>query len=230
MTRLRPLFYAGFLLLIPLFAGLSALGRETGFEDRTLHGWRVVVETALIEDPDLFNPMLERLDVQLSEIATKVPAPQLVVLQETPIWLVRSDTYAERQGLLGLYFFSTDWLAQNGYPPELHQAIQFNGNFGREPSQNIVFHELAHAFHDRALGLDNPEIIALYNAAQEAAKGARDRCPREGGTYAFSNVDEFFATFSQAYFGGTCAYPNNRNVIRLRHPEVFSYLQTVWGF
>jgi len=220
------------LLLVPFFAGSAALNDESDFQKRNIHGWRIFIEAKLADNPTLVAPMIEKLEAQLSQVATKVPSPQFDRLRETPIWLIHTDPYMEAQDFLGLYHFSADWLVENGYPPELHQAIQFDKRFGIEHGPGIVFHELAHAYHDRELGLESPQIIELYEQANAKAAGARDRCPREGGEgiYAFSNVEEFFAVFSHAYLGATCVYPNNRNIIRLRHPEMLDYLQEVWGF
>ena len=228
MIPTRAWVLATSLLSALLIASSTTLSDEADHRERDIHGWRIIIEAKLAETPSLLAPMIEKLEAQLSQIVAKVPSPQIDSLRQTSIWLIHTDPNMEAQKLLGWYHFSADWLAENGYAPELHRAIQFDKRFGREHSQGIVFHELAHAYHDRELGLENPRIIELHERAK--AVGARDRCPREGGTYAFSNVEEFFATFSQAYFGGTCSYPNNRNVIRLMHPEILDYLSEVWGF
>ena len=190
----------------------------------------MVIETRLAENPPLVAPMIEKLEAQLSRIAAKVPSPQVDRLRETPIWLVHTDPYMEAHGILGLYHFSAGWLVENGYPPELHQAVHFDSSFGRADGPGVVFHELAHAYHDRELGLEDPRIIELHEQAKAKATGALDRCPRHDIPFAFTDVGEFFATFSQAWLGGTCFYPHNRNVIRLMHPEMSDYLNEVWGF
>ena len=230
MIATRTWVFAASLLLAALRAGSATASDESGYQERDIHGWKIVIETELAEDPSLFAPMIKKLEAQLSQVVAKVPSPQVDGLRKTPIWLVHTDPYMEARDILGQYHFSAGWLARNGYLPELHQAIQFDNRFGREHGPGIVFHELAHGYHDRELGLEDPKILELYERAKAKAAGSRDRCAREGATYAFSNVEEFFATFSHAYFGATCAYPNNRNIIRLRHPEMLNYLNGVWGF
>ena len=203
---------------------------EADYQERDIHGWKIVIEARLAEDPSLVAPMIEELEAQLSQVAAKVSSPQIDSLKKTPIWLVHTDPYMEEHDILGTYNFSTDWLAENGYPTALHQAIQFDKRFGKEHVQGIVFHELAHAYHDRELGFENPRILELHEQVKATATGALDGCPRDEVPYAFSDVEEFFAMFSQAYFGGTCFYPHNRNVIRVMHPEMLDYLNEVWGF
>lgn len=230
MIPSRTWVLAASLLLAATFAGSAMLAVESDYQERDIHGWRIVIETRLAENPPLVAPMIEKLEAQLSRIAAKVPAPQVDRLRKTPIWLVHTDPYMEAHDFLGLYHFSFEWLVENGYPPELHQAIQFDQRFGRESSPGIVFHELAYAYHDRELGLENPRIIELHEQAKSKAAGAIDGCPRHDIPFAFTFVEEFFATFSQAWLGGTCFYPHNRNVIRLMHPEMSDYLNEVWGF
>ncbi|MXY32755.1 MAG: hypothetical protein F4Y60_01425 [Boseongicola sp. SB0664_bin_43] len=230
MVPSRTWVLAASLLLAATFAGSGTFGDETDYQERDIHGWRIVIEARLAESPSLVAPMIEKLEAQLFRIAANVPSPQVDRLRKTPIWLVQTDPYMEAQDFLGLYHFSAEWLVENGYPSELHQAIQFDQRFGREYSPSIVFHQLAYAYHDRKLGLENPRIIELHEQAKTEAAGALDGCPRHDIPFAFTDVEEFFATFSQAWLGGTCFYPRNRNVIRLMHPEMSDYLNEVWGF
>ncbi|MYA87095.1 MAG: hypothetical protein F4X97_01325 [Boseongicola sp. SB0662_bin_57] len=230
MSPTRTFVLAASLLLAALFAGSATSSEETDYREREILGWKIVIEARLAENPSLVAPMIEKLEAQLSRIAENVPSPQIDRLRETPIWLVHTDPYMEAHRILGLYHFSAGWLVKNGYPPELHQAIQFDSNFGRKDGPGVVFHELAHAYHDRELGLENPRIIELHEQAKAKAVGALDGCPRHDIPFAFTYVEEFFATFSQAWLGGTCFYPHNRNVIRLMHPEMSDYLSEVWGF
>ena len=230
MIPTRTWVLAASLLLAALVAGSATLSAETDYQERDIHGWKIVIETKLAEDPLLVAPMIEKLEAQLSQIAAKVPSPQIDRLRETPIWLFHTDPHMEAHEFLGLYHISVDWLAENGYPPALHQAVQFDKRFGREHGPGTVFHELAHAYHDRELGFENPRIIELYEQAKAKVAGVRDGCPCDDVPFAFSYVEEFFATFSQAYLGGICFYPNNRNIIRLMHPEMLDFLNEVWGF
>lgn len=219
-------------LLAVLMMGSPALGdthaQPAQYSEINIEGWRVFVAESLNKDPPTVSLMLGKLEKQLADVKIRVSENAVNILRETDFWLVTSDPYSEREDLVGLFFFSKEWMRDNDYDVQKHLDVQFNKRFAVNESNSIVFHELAHAYHARHLEIDDPKIADLFALAKGQATRAFDKCPRGETPYAFTDPEEFFATFSQAYFGSTCAYPNNRNIIKLYHPEIALFLKEVW--
>ena len=93
MIPSRTWYLAVSLLLAATFAGSGTIGDETDYQERAIHGWRIVVEARLAENQPLVAPMIEKLEAQLSRIAAEVPSPQVDRLRETPIWLVHTGPH-----------------------------------------------------------------------------------------------------------------------------------------
>jgi hypothetical protein len=94
-----------------------------------------------------------------------------------------------------------------------------------------VMHELAHAYHDRVLGFDEPKIKQAYERAKEA--GLYDSVlhivGRQQRHYALTNHKEFFAEMTEAYFGTNDFFPFVRAELRRHDPATYELLRTIWG-
>lgn len=122
------------------------------------------------------------------------------------------------------------------------QGVEFSGvhDFEAEMRRmpNFALHELAHAFHFRALpdGFDNAEIKAAYQRAMQG--GLYDRVERTLGNgkpstferaYAMTNAMEYFAETTEAYFSRNDFFPFTREELLRHDPEMHALLKKQWG-
>ena len=99
-------------------------------------------------------------------------------------------------------------------------------------------HELAHAYHHRALpgGFDNDEIKAAYDRAK--ASGSYDKVERWFGdgrpntrerAYAMTNSMEYFTEATEAFFSRNDFFPFNRAELKRHDPGMEQLLAKLWG-
>ena len=152
-------------------------------------------------------------------------------MQAAPIWLE-----LQTPGLRGAqYHWSADWLSNNGYDPRKARAVEISSARDYfEWSQiqpSIILHELAHAYHDRVLGKDHPELLSAFNAAvnrglYESVASAQGPV---GRAYAMTNYLEFFAELSEAYFVRNDFFPFTRDELRQYDPVGYAMVERVWS-
>jgi hypothetical protein len=201
----------------------AAARTAAAYRDETVVGWRVHVGRALLDrKPDLAERCLRRLRRKLDEIAGAVPERALATLRAVPIW-VELDT----PGLRGLiYHPSRDWLATHGDDErkaksvEIARAAEF---VAWEPAQpSFLLHELAHAFHDRVLGPDEPTIRAAYRQARAA--GLYAAVKRNNG-----EIGRACALSTSGNISPGSAKPISAPTTSFRSPGRNSRLTTRWG-
>jgi hypothetical protein len=202
------------------------------YERRSVEGWTVYVNRRLLaEQRELGTRALRLLEVKLYDIERVVPAAACAELKKVPLWLGVDDGHAP----CAEYHPSREWLEKSGYNPDKGKAVEI-GNAGRflEWSRDqpwMLLHELAHAYHDRVLGFDHPEIRAAYERA--VADGRYGSVLRSSGqkerAYALTNAREYFAEGCEAYFGANDFYPFVRSELRQHDPELERLIRTLWN-
>lgn len=203
------------------------------YESRQVDGWTVRLNRRLLDgdQADLGRQALELLDAKLREVSAVVPAAALAELRKVPIWLGVDDGHAP----CAEYHPSRDWLAANGFNPDKARAVEI-GNAQRfvewsKAQPSMVLHELAHGYHDRVFGYDEPEL----KAALERVRKDRlydDVAYVQGGTrraYALTNPPEFFAELSEAYFGVNDFFPFRRDELKRHDPSSFELVDRLWN-
>jgi dipeptidyl-peptidase-4 len=94
-----------------------------------------------------------------------------------------------------------------------------------------VLNNLAHAYHDQALGFDEPEIIKAYDDAMN--KGIYEECLLYNGEtakhYATTDHKEYFAEATEAYLYHNDFYPFVRAELRAHDPAAFALMEKIWG-
>lgn len=244
MRRIAVSLHARIAVLAALLAAAlldlsgSALAAPA-YRHLTLYGWNVEVDERLYsEQPAAINTALRLTGIQLAEIVRALPASALRELRQVTLWF--SPPYA---GFApgGAYHPSRAWLEQNGRDPRMAKSVEFTNVaiFEQETTRMpwFVFHELAHAYHDRVLGYDNPEVEADY--ARARLSGRYNTVERRNGrghantpstvSYAMENRYEFFAESSEALFGFNDFYPYNREQLRRFDPDTYRLLMRLWG-
>ena len=221
---------------------LAAFHAATGHkshDERLVAGWKVYINTRLIEeDAPALEKAMQLLRAQLDEIIRVVPQPALAKLQEVPLWF--SPEYPNTPPRAE---FHPDggWLKENGRDPVMAKGVEFTNVriFEAETRRmpNFALHELAHAYHNRAIrmGFTNFEIKAAYDKAK--AVGSYDRVERrdsEGKSrfdraYAMTNAQEYFAETTEAFFSHNDFFPFTNEELKKHDPEMFALLGKLWG-
>ena len=170
--------------------------------------------------------MVEALDL----ITTGV-----VRLREVPLWF--SPGYPGVRPRAE-YHPDAGWLRANQRNPAMARAVEFTNIriFAAEARRmpNFALHELAHAFHDRVLGFEQPDIKAAYEQAK--AGGKYDRVERQDSegrkrfdrAYALTNHKEYFAETTEAFFSRNDFFPFTRAELEAHDPEMFKLLERLW--
>jgi len=201
------------------------------YETRIVEGWTVRVNRTLLrEQAPLGAEALRALAGKLYDITRVVPERKVEQLRQVPIWLGVDDGPNDR----AQYHPSPDWLRKHGFNPEKAKGVEI-GNAARflktaidQPS--MVLHELAHAYHDRVLRFDNPEIRKAYDTAKKDGKyesvlrisGVKER------HYALTDPMEYFAEGTEAFLGTNDFYPFVRAELRQHDPTLFHLLEEIW--
>lgn len=204
---------------------------------RSIQGWTVKIDTRLgQQDTAALEGALALLTSQLKTIGRLVPPRQLAELRKVTIWL--SPEYPKTPPRAE-YHPGAGWLRDNGRNPEMVKGVEITNvkNFDAETRRMPLFvlHELAHAYHDRVLGNDEPRLLAAY--AHAKAGGKYDRVERQDSegrkrldrAYALTNVQEYFAEGTEAFFGANDFYPFHKAQLQTHDPELFGVLEKIWG-
>jgi len=203
---------------------------------RMISGWEVKISRKLLEkEPELTEKAMVLLKVQLEDVRKVVPPFALREIQKVPIWV--SPEYPGQQPRAE-YHPGAGWLRENGRDPAMAKAVEitdtkdFESECKRMPM--LMLHELAHAYHDRVLGFDHPEIVAAYDRAKKSGKYDKvERRFANGNTrmeraYAMTNPQEYFAECSEAFFGVNDWYPYTLDQLKKHDPEVVPILEKLW--
>lgn len=223
-------------------ASLKWLGfleaEQAGYQTRNVEGWKVhLSEKLLAGQREAVEAALPLLQQQLQEIIRVVPAEAVAKLLQVPLWF--SPAYSLVPGRAE-YHPGAEWLRENGRNPAMVKGVEFTDtrNFAAEMSRmpNFVLHELAHAYHDRELSFDQPDIIAAYNHAMTAQ--LYQRVPRRHGNgkpetvesaYATTNHKEYFAELTEAVFSTNDYFPFTLNELATYDPQGTAVLRRAWG-
>ncbi|MEO6720334.1 MAG: hypothetical protein ABIN67_08205 [Ferruginibacter sp.] len=207
-------------------------GKKSFFGQQSLaiQEFRILVFVDSVSHPELqqaLNVLAEKL-TQLSKI---IPLKQLTLLRHVPICV---EYKLKTDGAMW-YHKSKDWVVKNGYPVEIAKCVEICNienflNWQKLNQPYMVLHELAHAYHDRVLGSDNPEVLAAYQNALTSKRyesvdynlGGKKRA------YALNNVEEYFAELTEAYLGENDYYPFNKSQLKEFDPVGYNLMQKTW--
>ena len=210
------------------------LPQPTSRTERTLEGWKVLVDDRLGDAPhdELRTRALKFLEARLVEIQAVVPADKVEELKKVTI--VLDLNCGKLQAMQ--YHPSAGWLKVNGYPAELAKCVHIPQAADLPTRRNIneqlwvILHELAHAYHDQVLDFDEPAIVAAFEKFK--ASGHGDAALLYNGQrvkhYALTNHKEFFAEMTESFFGVNDFYPFNRAELQETEPELFALLSRIW--
>ncbi len=201
-----------------------------------VNGWTVHLHDQLWQDESIdTKQMFVLLTEQLNRVVAAVPGKALAELRNVPVWI---NPQYEGVRPTAEYHPGAGWLRNNGRNPDMVKAVEITtvSNFAFENRRMpyLMLHELAHAYHDRVLGFDQPAIMAAFEVARDS--GGYDAVQRFNGkttvmdkAYAMSNHKEYFAESTEAYFGRNDFFPFNREELKSHDVGMHRLLQEVWG-
>jgi len=195
-------------------------------------GWTVYVNKSLLnEKKEVGGKVLRLLRVKLYDINRVVPKGALEELHKVPIWV----EFEDKDVRCACYHESKEWLMEHGFNPDKAESVEVGDadNFLTwtldQPS--MLLHELAHAYHHRVLGHENPDVLAAYKRAAE--RKSYESVLRFSGrmerAYALNNAKEYFAELTEAYFGQNDFYPFVRAEVMRHDPEMYETLKKLWA-
>jgi hypothetical protein len=228
MTRyLCPLLLAG-----AFAAPVTAFEPTTGYKKHEVQGFTVLVNPEAEKHADELKAAMAELDAQLKKVCAVVPEKPLAVLKKVKFWV---EWQAKKGGAME-HHWSAAWLKNNGYNPDKAGCVEINNlvNFvkwSKDAQPWMVLHELAHAYHQHALGADHAPLATAYKQATERklydSVEYLKREKKKG--YATTNAAEYFAELSEAYFGLNDFFPYDRAELEKHDPVGFALMKSAWG-
>lgn len=211
-----------------------AFAPTADYEVRQLEGWTLRVNRAFLRDePKLAGDVLQLLGDQLRGIERMVPAPAVERLRQVTIWVEEKEPHHPCM----CYHPAPGWLEEHGMNPakargvEIANARNFLSWCHEQPW--MVFHELAHAYHDQvvAAGFGNEAVARAYEAARASGRYGKvlHYNGREERHYALTNPMEYFAEGSEARFGTNDFYPFVRAELKAHDPALYELLDRLWS-
>jgi hypothetical protein len=222
------------LAAVTLPAAAADPPKPTARTDRTVEGWTVRVDDRLLQAPDdeVGKRALRFLEARLADIKVVLPADKVTALQQVPIVLDLTH------GSLGpmQYHPSAGWLTANGYAADLAKCVHLPRAADVATPRNVreqpwvILHELAHAYHDRVLGFDDPRVKEAFEQYKKAGRGEKVLLHngRRVKHYALTDHKEVFAEMTEAYFGSNDFFPFNRAELKDAEPAVYELIKHVW--
>ena len=206
-------------------------GDNLPYTPMRVQGWPVCVNEELItQNPILYQQVINALDEDLIYIQTILPQSSSEWLKRVNIWIeLSTDRFPG-----AVYHPNPVWLIQNGYPAEWALGIQIanaqNYMTWVQEQPAIILHELTHAWHHQNL---TPDYLPLINAYQDAMdEGLYDSVEYVHGqyleAYATSNVQEYFAELTEAWFWTNDYYPFIRSELLMHDPVGASLIEAAW--
>jgi hypothetical protein len=240
-----PLAALAFIAILGWMSAGSALGGEEPEPDKTpfeptdhyaireIERWKVYVNSGFERDkPELCREVLDLLGHQLYQITRMVPAAAVEKLRKIPVWVELNEPHHPCM----CYHPDAGWLRAHDMNPEKARSIEIANarNFLAWTKQQpwMVFHELAHGYHDQFVegGYDNADLAEALSAAKDEKlydnvlhiDGRRQR------HYALTNQREYFAEQSEALFGTNDFFPFVRSELEHHDPRIFALLNRLW--
>ncbi|GBC95404.1 hypothetical protein HRbin16_01193 [bacterium HR16] len=203
----------------------------SAYAQRDIRGFTVLVHREVLSHPAEVREALQELEEQIRRVVRVVPSGTLWQLRHVRIWL----EWENKPNGAAEYHPSAEWLREHGYNPEKARGIEISNarNFvrwsrGEQPW--MLLHELAHAYHHQVLGYENRMVLIAYRHAMQRGLYEQVEYIRGGKqkAYATTNVQEYFAELSEAYFGKNDFYPFTREHLAKHDPVGYKMVEQAW--
>jgi hypothetical protein len=194
--------------------------------------WTAMFDMALIRDyPRAASDVLSLMRERLRDVVVTLPPHRVAELRRVPIW-VGMNMSADRRTMY--HPVGSAWPRQHGFPEAKIGSVDITnaGRFLRleRDQPSILFHELAHAYHDQVLGHRNQAVLRAYKNAVESGlyREVKRVNGRVGPAYALTNEREYFAELTEAYFGRNDFFPFVRAELQHYDPMGFEAVRVAW--
>lgn len=203
------------------------------YEVRKTEGWTVMLHPALPKDqPELLERTMLLLGNQLYQIERMVPKDAVAKLRRVKVWIENFDKHHPCM----CYHPDPGWLRGKKLNPDKAKGIEIAHptNFLKWTKDQpwMVFHELAHAYHDQFVegGFRNKDVAAALARAKDSKKyeSVLHINGRMQKHYALTNPMEYFAEASEAYFGTNDFFPFVRSELKQHDPDMYELLRKLW--
>lgn len=197
----------------------------------SMHGFTVRVSSAAMKHPNTTMPAMALLDEELAEAIALTPRHTHEHLRGVTIWIEHNAP----EHACACYHPGKQWLIDNGFNPDKEKGIEIANpknfvDWTKSAQPLMVLHELAHAYHDLALGFDHQLIRDCYDHA--VAGGKYDEVMHVSGDprrhYALTNDREYFAELTESYFGKNDFAPFTREELKAFDPKGFAMIEALW--
>lgn len=203
----------------------------SAYAQRRIMGFTVLIHRQVLAHSTEMAEALQELEKQIRQIIRAAPPEPLRELRRVRIWLEwENNPHGAAE-----YHPSSKWLREHGYNPEKAGNVEINNarNFvrwsrGEQPW--MLLHELAHAYHHQVLGYENRMVLIAYRHAMQRGLYEQVEYIRGGKqkAYATTNVQEYFAELSEAYFGKNDFYPFTREELARHDPVGYRMIERAW--
>jgi len=206
------------------------------YQTQIVSGWTLHVDSALLVSNQVQTAeAVVLLKSQLDHIVKIIPMSTVTQMRKVSLWF---SPIHPGFGSRAEYHPEAKWLKENGRNPAMAQGVEFSNilNFKRETVRmpNFALHELAHSYHDRVLGFDEPRILATYKKA--LASGKYDHVEVRNGlgkssyakSYAMTDHKEYFAECTEGYFSVNDIYPFTNEELKKHDPEMYALVEEIW--
>jgi len=222
------------LLAGSLIAENTAYTPTSAYKTNLMHGFTVLVNPAVLEHEAEMTAFRAELDKQITGLRRVLPEDKLAALLPVRIWV----EWEKKPNGAAEYHPSAGWLRDNGYNPEKAGGVEINNvrNFvgwSRDTQPAMLLHEMAHAYMFRFVQPGNPAYDALKKAFARAVEtGIYDAVEYINGgkkkAYALTDINEYFAELTEAYFLKNDFYPFTRDELKTHDPDGYAVLKEIW--
>jgi len=226
------------LLFTLLAAGAFAAEKPplpTAHTTRSIEGWNVRVDDRLLhgDGAAVGERALRLLGARLTAITIVVPEMSLAKLRAITIEL--DLNYGDLRAMQ--YHPDAGWLKENGYSEKLAKCVHIpEVEDFLSPEENlrmpwVVLHELAHGYHDQAIGFDDARVAAAWKrfCGGGKYKSVLTTSGKMHEHYGLTDEKEFFAEMTECYFGSNDFYPFVAGELKQAEPEIFALMAEIWG-
>lgn len=228
IIRLFVFLFFGFVLIIN--SGNTITKKEEIYPKLIIENFTIVLNADSTIHPEV-AVSLRILEKKLREIKSLIGQEKILILQQKPIWV----EWEKRKDGAMEYHKSAEWLKNNGYPVEKEKCIEISNvkNFIAWQALNqpfMVLHEMAHAWHDRVLGLDNVKVLNAYeHAVRNNTYFSVDyNLGGKRSAYAITNPEEYFAELTEAYLGENDFFPFNKSQLKQFDSVGYNLMVSIW--
>ena len=222
------------LIIRPLIAEDLPYTPTSAYKTNMIRGFTILVNPEVYQHEAFTNAFFIELERQIADIQRVLPEDKFKALLPVLTWV----EWEKKPNGAAEYHPSADWLRNNGYNPEKAGGVEINNirnfvHWSRRTQPAMHLHEMAHAYMFRYVQPGNPNYTALKKAYDNAvATGIHDSVEFINGgkkkAYALTDINEYFAELTEAYFLKNDFYPFVREELKDHDPAGYEILKKIW--